>query len=404
MVPSILFLLAATEPSDAEDVKITTSYPSPYGVYQELSSSGDTNLGTDTTANVGIGTSTPNNKLSVNGDADFSGDVGIGTSTPNEQLEITGNLRLPPTTATAGIIRSGTALYIHSFGNNNFFAGANAGNLTMTGAFNTGVGSSALVSNTNGLNNTAAGMLALSANTGGSNNSAFGFGALGSNTIGSWNTASGQYALYQNTTGANNTAIGRGAGSSSLGEANTTGSKNTFIGAEAGPGTTTQLTNATAVGYGALVSQSNSLVLGGTGANAVKVGIGTAAPSQELHVIGNILASGTITPSSDARFKKNIAPLPGGILGKLDQIQGVSFNRNRWEKSPELLTEGPREMGVIGQDLERVFPELVTRWGEQEYRAVDYNGFTAVLLEAIKEQQKEIEELKKEIGDLKNQR
>ena len=66
--------------------------------------------------------------------------------------------------------------------------------------------------------------------------------------------------------------------------ANTTGSNNTFIGYQAGPGTATQLTNATALGANALVSASNALVLGGTGANAVNVGIGTADPQAVLDI------------------------------------------------------------------------------------------------------------------------
>ncbi len=51
--------------SRAEEVKITTYYPSPYGVYKGLSSTGDTNLATDATAKVGIGTTTPGKKLVV---------------------------------------------------------------------------------------------------------------------------------------------------------------------------------------------------------------------------------------------------------------------------------------------------------------------------------------------------
>src|SRR5205807_9611153 len=65
-----------------------------------------------------------------------SGNVGIGTAAPNEQLEITGNFRLPASTASAGVIKSGANRFIHNFGANNFFAGANAGNLnpTLSGA------------------------------------------------------------------------------------------------------------------------------------------------------------------------------------------------------------------------------------------------------------------------------
>ena len=64
------------------------------------------------------------------------GNVGIGTFAPSEQLEITGNFRLPPSTATTGIIMSGADRFIHNFGSSNFFAGKNSGNLTMTGNAN----------------------------------------------------------------------------------------------------------------------------------------------------------------------------------------------------------------------------------------------------------------------------
>jgi hypothetical protein len=67
----------------------------------------------------------------------------------------------------------------------------------------------------------------------------------------------------------------------------TTGAQNLFLGelADASSGT---LINATAIGYGAIVGASNSLVLGGTGANAVNVGIGTTIPNAKLSVNGNI--------------------------------------------------------------------------------------------------------------------
>jgi hypothetical protein len=141
-----------------------------------------------------------------------SGNVGIGTTTPNEQLEITGNLRLPVSTASVGLIKSGSNRFIHNFGINNFFAGVNAGNLTMTFVGgNTGVGVNALFSNTTGHNNTAYGWQALYSNTTGYINTASGVGALYSNTTGYLNTANGWQALYNNTTGNHNTANGTNA-------------------------------------------------------------------------------------------------------------------------------------------------------------------------------------------------
>ncbi|MBK7083859.1 MAG: hypothetical protein IPH53_04025 [Flavobacteriales bacterium] len=83
-----------------------------------------------------------------------------------------------------------------------------------------------------------------------------------------------------NTTGTNNTCVGAGAGYN-----NGAGANNTFIGHSAG-NTAVGLTNATAIGYQAQVTASNSMALGGAGANAVNVGIGTSAPQAELEVNG----------------------------------------------------------------------------------------------------------------------
>ncbi|MCI0405616.1 MAG: tail fiber domain-containing protein, partial [candidate division Zixibacteria bacterium] len=84
------------------------------------------------------------------------------------------------------------------------------------------------------------------------------------------------------------------------------------------------------------------------------------------------------------------------------KVRGVSFD---WNETYEKLgrSTGHREIGVIAQEVEKVFPELVTKWGEKDYRAVDYSRLSAVLIEAVKEQQKQIEKLAKEIEKLKNQ-
>ncbi len=232
------------------------------------------------------------------------GNVGIGTTSPNEQLEITGNLRLPVTTATAGIVKVGTSRFIHSYGNNNTFVGLNAGNLTMTGGYNTAFGRNTLSSNTSGFNNTALGDQSLAANNIGWYNTSIGDRALSSNTSGHDNTASGQAALYNNDDGDYNTASGVAAlndntagdfntahGSYAL-STNTTGTNNTAIGGIADVGTN-NLTNATAIGAFALVSQSNSLVLGSIAGlnfatNTVRVGIGTNIPQTRLDLGGDL--------------------------------------------------------------------------------------------------------------------
>ena len=72
------------------------------------------------------------------------------------------------------------------------------------------------------------------------------------------------------------------------------------------------------------------------------------------------------------------------MLKKLEQIRGVSFEWNAIYESLGRSTKR-REIGVIAQEVEKVFPELVTAWGDEGYRAVDYGRLTGVLIEAIKE-------------------
>lgn len=145
-----------------------------------------------------------------------------------------------------------------------------AGNTTMTGCCNT-----------------ASGVVALDSNTTGYENAAYGVGALYHNTTGHGNTASGRSALDFNTTGIQNTAVGYESGNA-IDFSMVTGSDDTFLGAGADLSTGT-IHNATAIGFLALVSANNSLVLGSingvNGATAnTKVAIGTTAPSNVLTI------------------------------------------------------------------------------------------------------------------------
>jgi hypothetical protein len=198
-----------------------------------------------------------------------------------------------------------------------------SGNSTMTGQLNTANGELALLSNTTGQGNTASGYEALVGNTTGAGNTASGLFALEHNTTGTDNTASGDQALQDNTTGLDNTAYGAvalqsttignnnsAAGAQALAN-NTTGSNNTALGYNAGPDPAhTNLTNSTAIGENAVVSASNALVLGGTGADAVRVGIGTATPTSTLDVRGTGNFTGAITFAAGQTF-----PGTGTITG-----------------------------------------------------------------------------------------
>jgi len=162
---------------------------------------------------------------------------------------------------------------------------------------NTATGYGALYTNIIGFNNTATGHHALYSNSEGNYNTSDGENNLFHNTTGSFNSSNGAFALLLNTTGSSNTASGYGALRS-----NTTGSFNTAVGDSANVASG-NLINATAIGSHALVSASNSLVLGSVSgvngaASTVNVGIGTSTPAKRLHVRLN--GSSGATPNANA--------------------------------------------------------------------------------------------------------
>ena len=183
----------------------------------------------------------------------------------------------------------------------------------------------------------------------------------GTGNYANYNVAVGNQALYSNTTGNELTCIGIGCAVSADG-----------------------LSNATAIGAHATVGASNSLVLGGTGQYAVKVGIGTTTPSNVLTV-----AQGAGHPVSDSwetyssrRWKANIQPIDNA-LAKVEKLRGVSY---------DLKETGKHEIGVIAEEVGAVVPELVSYEANgTDARSVDYARLTALLIEAAKEQQREIQ-------------
>ncbi|HXJ75666.1 MAG TPA: tail fiber domain-containing protein, partial [Candidatus Dormibacteraeota bacterium] len=167
-------------------------------------------------------------------------------------------------------------------GTSNLFAGISAGT-NNTGFQNAFFGTSAGVNNSTGSNNAFFGGAAGFQNTTGSNNAFFGYQA-GQSTDGNSNAFIGTFAGISNTTGSNNTFIGRDA---DFNAANTTGDNNNLLGAASR--VTSGISNATAIGANASVTQSNSLILGSiNGVNNAtadtKVGIGTTTPGALLDV------------------------------------------------------------------------------------------------------------------------
>ena len=93
--------------------------------------------------------------------------------------------------------------------------------------------------------------------------------------------------------------------------------------------------------------------------------------------------------SSDRRLKDNIINIENGI-DKIKKLNGVSFN---WNSNQDTYEIGKKDYGVIAQDVEEIMPELVeTR--ANGYKAVKYEKLISLLIEGIKEQQKQIDELK----------
>lgn len=115
-----------------------------------------------------------------------------------------------------------------------------------------------------------------------------------------------------------------------------------------------------------------------TGALIVAGGIGVG---------GNINAGGTVTQGSDERIKEDITPITNA-LEIVKQLEGVKF---RYKKNSEKI-----EIGLIAQRTLPILPEIVH--GTNEY-SIAYGNTVAVLIEAIKEQQRQIDELKAKLAE-----
>lgn len=186
----------------------------------------------------------------------------------------------------------------------------------------------------------------------------------------------------------------------------------TISGSVTGSGSTNyvpKFTGASAIGNSSIYDNGN-------------VGIGTTNPSYKFQVqgasrfLGDVIidpayynsdyyvcyyqgylrVGGSCSPS-DARLKTNIENL-ADVMPKLLNLRGVTFE---W-KDKERFGDKP-QIGMIAQEVEKEFPQLVTT-NSDGFKSLDYQKFTAVLLEGMKEQQKEIDELKSEVKALQNAR
>ncbi len=112
---------------------------------------------------------------------------------------------------------------------------------------------------------------------------------------------------------------------------------------------------------------------------------------------GDVWANG-IKLTSDERLKENIETIDDP-LSKIRAIRGVRFNFKAGAPRSH-LDPHRRRAGVLAQEVQQVLPEVVTA-APDGYLAVDYEGLVPVLIEAVKEQQRQIEALKAEMASLK---
>jgi len=117
------------------------------------------------------------------------------------------------------------------------------------------------------------------------------------------------------------------------------------------------------------------------------------AANQDLLVKGDVVAYSTTTFSDEA-LKDNIITIDSA-LDKVNAMRGVEYDWNTGKK------EGKHDIGVIAQEVEKILPEIVYSkkdFDGNEFKTVDYEKITAVLIEAVKELSQEVTELKKQIN------
>ncbi len=161
-------------------------------------------------------------------------------------------------------------------------------------------------------------------------------------------------------------------------------------------------------GYNYGIDAPLTLALNGPGGS---VGIGTTTPARTLEVAGNIRvfacvenANGTSLTgsscSSDIRFKRDIKPFPN-LLNRVVKLQPVNYYW-RTTEFPEKRFGTQQSYGLVAQEVERVLPELVGE-DKEGFKTVDYSKLPLMMLQAMKEQQTQIEQQQKQLKQQQEQ-
>lgn len=130
------------------------------------------------------------------------------------------------------------------------------------------------------------------------------------------------------------------------------------------------------------------------GNNCTAISTSTTSSSYRAYVGGSLYAEGDIVAYSDRRKKENIITVDNA-LDKVNKLRGVYYNRIDDDSKK-------RQVGVIAQEIQEILPEVVTYAEDVDEYGVSYGNITGLLIEAIKEQQTQIEELKQLVNKLIN--
>ena len=127
--------------------------------------------------------------------------------------------------------------------------------------------------------------------------------------------------------------------------------------------------------------------------NKIGIGTSTTGSSEELEVSGNIHLTGTLISDSDIRLKTNIRTIEGA-LENIDKIRGCRFNRI------DVGNEKEEHIGVIAQEVEELYPELIKTNPETDKKMVNYSGLGPILIECVKSLKSENELLRQDKNNL----
>jgi len=392
--------------------------------------------------------------LTATNDASISGlTVGKGGGAVSSNTAVGANALITNSSGAYSTAIGYLALTANTSGSVNDAFGYGTLGSNTTGSNNASFGAGSLNLNTTGGSNTAIGRLALTSNTTASNNTAVGYQAGYTATTAAGGTYLGYQAGYVVTTGGYNTMVGYQAGVSQ-----TTGSLNTYLGYGSGLYMTTGTKNTIIGGYtGAnggldIRTSNNYIVLSDGDGNPRGIFdtngtflVGTTSPyatekvslysnsssnSTTLHVrnmagstysairseiagAGNntstwhftgvtsginawyLYGNGTTSYSSDERLKKNIETARSGYLDDLAKLRVVKYN---WLQDEEAT---PKELGLIAQEVEQVFPNLIQEHeleGVGIRKNIKHSVMEFILIKAIQELKAEVDSLKQQLG------